>query len=72
VISPTDSSREVEAKALCWLDAGTLAVLVLDPRHRSATVYRAQGDIRVYDDEQDLDLGDAVPGWHVRVADFFD
>jgi Uma2 family endonuclease len=72
VISPTDSFREVEAKALCWLDAGTLAVLVLDPCRRSATVYRALGDVRVCDPEQKLDLSDAVPGWHVAVADVFD
>lgn len=72
VISPTDSFREVEANALCWLDAGTLAVLVLDLSRRSATVYRAGGDARVCDDEQELDLSDAVPGWRVAVADFFD
>jgi Uma2 family endonuclease len=72
VISPTDSFREVEARALGWLDAGTLAVLMLDPRRWSATVYRAQGDVRVCDRKQELDLSDAVPDWRVSVADFFD
>jgi len=71
VVSPGDSFGEVEAKALGWLDAGTTAVLVLDPARRSATTYRTRGEVRVYSEEEELDLGDAVPGWRVAVADFF-
>jgi Uma2 family endonuclease len=70
VVSPDDSRPYVHAKALNWLDAGASAVLVLDPRSRSATVYRPGGDVRSYA-EGTLDLGDAVPGWRVAVADFF-
>lgn len=70
MISPTDRFREVEAEVLGWLDAGTLAVLVLDPRRGSATMYRAQGDVCVCDGKQERDLSDAVPGWRVAVADF--
>jgi Uma2 family endonuclease len=72
VISPNDSFGEVEAKASGWLQAGTTAVLVLDPRRRSATVYRTQGDVRVYDETQEIDFSDAVAGWQVTVAKFFD
>jgi Uma2 family endonuclease len=72
VVSPNDSSGEVEAKALGWLSAGTIAVLALDPATRSATVYRAHGDVRVCSGDQEIDLSDAVPGWRVAVADFFD
>jgi len=71
VISPNDSFREVEEKALGWLAAGTTVVLVLDPSRRSATVYRGEGNVRQYDGERELDLGDAVPGWRVGVAEFF-
>jgi len=46
-------------------------VLVLHPRTRSATVYRPGGDVQSYTEEGTLDLSDAVPGWHVAVADFF-
>jgi Uma2 family endonuclease len=70
VVSPGDSFGEVESKALDWLAAGVTALLVLDPARRSATVYRAAGDVRVYADG-DLDLSAAVPGWRVAVADFF-
>ena len=70
VVSPGDSFGEVESKALSWLTAGATAILVLDPARRSATVYRAGGDTRVFTDGE-LDLSDAVPGWRVAVADFF-
>jgi len=71
VVSPEDSFREVEEKALRWLAAGTTAVLVLDPARRTATVYRGQGEARAHTQDDTLDLGDAVPGWRVRVAELF-
>jgi Uma2 family endonuclease len=70
VVSPDDTRRYVCEKALNWLDAGTIAVVVLDPRSRCATVYRTGDDIRSFTDGE-LDLSDAVPGWRVAVADFF-
>lgn len=70
VVSPEDSRRYVRAKALNWLETGASAVLVLDPRSCSATVYRAGDDVRVHT-EGTIDLSDAVPGWRVNVADFF-
>jgi Uma2 family endonuclease len=70
VVSPGDSHREVESKALNWLDAGVKAILVLDSVKRSATVYRPGGDVRSYT-EGTLDLSDAVPGWRVAISDFF-
>jgi Uma2 family endonuclease len=69
VVSPDDSRPDVRAKALNWLDAGAIAVLVLDPRSRSATVYRTDDTCSFA--EGTLDLSDAVPGWRVAVADFF-
>jgi len=70
VVSPGDGSSDVQTKAVSWIAAGTTALLVLDPAQRSATVYRAGGDVHVYTDG-DLDLSDVVPGWRVAVADFF-
>ena len=70
MVSPEDSRPYVRGKALNWLDAGASAVVVLHPRSRSATVYRPGGDVQSHT-EGTLDLSDAVPGWHVAVADFF-
>lgn len=71
VVSPEDSFREVQEKALEWLAAGTIAVLVLDPAERTATVYRGQGDAHIYAAQDTLDLDDAVPGFSVAVAKLF-
>jgi Uma2 family endonuclease len=71
ILSPNDSFHEVQEKALEWLAAGTVAVLVLDPDKRTATVYRGQGDAHVYGAEDTLDLSDAVPGFSVTVAELF-
>lgn len=70
VVSPEDRPREVESKAREWVASGATAILVLEPRRRSATVYRPGGDVQTHTDGT-LDLSDAVPGWHVAVADLF-
>lgn len=71
VVSPDDSFREVEEKALEWLHAGTKAVLVLDPARHSATVYRGRGEAVVHTAAETIDLSDAVPGWRVPVRRLF-
>jgi Uma2 family endonuclease len=71
VVSPEDSYHEVQDKALEWLSAGTIMVLVLDPPKRMATVYRGQGDAHVYSAGDTLDLSEAVPGFSVAVAELF-
>jgi Uma2 family endonuclease len=71
VISPNDTSREVQEKALEWLASGTIAVLVLDPDQHTATVYRGKGDTHIHNAEDILDLSDAVPGFTVPVARLF-
>ncbi len=71
VVSPEDSFHEVQDKALEWLAAGTIAVLVLDPAKQTATVYRGKGDVHVYSADETVDLGDSVPGFSVAVAELF-
>jgi Uma2 family endonuclease len=71
VISPGDTYSEVEEKVLEWLDAGTRMVIVLDPRKRTATVYRSRNDIRVLTEDNVLDGADVVPGWRLRVGEIF-
>lgn len=72
VISPSDTFTEVEEKAFQWLDAGASGVLVLDPRRRTATVYRSRDDVRNITGEVELDLSDIVPGWRPALAVLFE
>lgn len=71
VVSPNDRRTQVDAKALEWLAAGALAVIVVDPPTRTATVFRGRNDVVVLYPDDRLDLGDVVPGWSPRVGDFF-
>jgi Uma2 family endonuclease len=71
VVSPEDRPREVVEKALAWLAAGTIAVLVLDPAKQTATIYRAGGEARLHTGEDTLDLSDAVPGFTVALVPLF-
>ena len=45
VTSPRDRRGEVESKTRSWLEAGTKAVVVIDPRRRTAVIHRPDGSI---------------------------
>lgn len=71
VVSPGDTFREVQEKALEWVAAGCVAVLVVDPEKRAATVYRAGGEAHVFGEGEIIDLGDAAPGFSVAIDELF-
>ncbi len=71
VLSPTDRPGEVRKKLEEWLAAGTIAVVVLDPDTRTATVHRSGREPHVHGLEDTLDLSDAVPDFRPTVAELF-
>lgn len=71
VTSPHDSYAEVEDKVFDWLEAGTLMVIVVNPRKRAVTVYRSLTDITVLTEKDSLDGGEVLPGWKMPVKDVF-
>ncbi len=71
VVSPGDSYTDVEEKVFAWLDAGTKMVVVINPRQRSATVYKSPNDITVLAEADVLDGGDVVPGFELAVREIF-
>ena len=71
VISPSDSYTEVEEKVADWLNAGTLAVLVVDPRRRTIKVHRSPAEAVVLTEADVLAVEEIVPGWQMRVRDIF-
>src|SRR5918995_5553543 len=62
VVSPGDSYSEVEEKDFAWLDAGSKMVVVVNPRQRSATVYKSPSNIIALAEADVLAGGDIVPG----------
>ena len=71
VVSPGDSTGEVEEKVLGWLSAGSRMVVVVNPRKRTVAVHRSGGEGVVLTEEDELDGGDVVPGWRVPIRELF-
>lgn len=71
VISPGDIYGEVEEKVIEWLDAGTRMVIVVNPRHRTATVYRSRNNVKILADSDELSGEDVLPGFSCQVSQFF-
>ena len=71
VVSPNDSFAQVEDKALDWLKSGVRIVIVVDPQTRTVRKYRSQHNIRIFHENDVLDVGDVVPDWTMKVAELF-
>ena len=71
VLSPDDRPGEVLAKVADWLNAGSRLVWVVDPAHRRARVYRADGSESLIGDDGMLNGEDVLPGFASPVAAIF-
>jgi Uma2 family endonuclease len=71
VVSPGDTYNEVEDKVEQWLDAGTRAVWIVNPRRRNVSVYRSTKDVKRLSEADELDGGDVVPGFRCKVSEIF-
>lgn len=71
VTSPRDRRGEIDCKTRSWLRAGARAVVVLDPRRRTATVHRPDGSSCSCDGSEPLGLDDVLPGFAPAADDVF-
>ncbi len=71
IISPSDRYTEVVEKVEEWFNAGTLMVIVVNPRNRTVRVHRSPTNSVLLTEVDTLDGGDVVPGWELPVADIF-
>lgn len=71
VLSPDDRVSEVEQKVSEWLEAGTKQVWVVSPKMKTVTVYHSTTSIQVLSENDSLDGGDVVPGFHIPIAEIF-
>ena len=72
VRSPTDRWSETRTKVNEFLNAGVLAVCVLDPRTESITVYDNDGPPHVLYKGDTLTLPDILPGFELPIARLFE
>lgn len=72
VVSPTDRWSQIFVKIGDYLQAGVSAVVVLDPKTATASVYRADEIQQVLDNGDELTIPDVLPGFSVPVKRFFE
>jgi Uma2 family endonuclease len=68
VMSPNDTWPEVLEKKDEYLQAGTQAVIIVDPPRKHVEIHRPSGVTKVDDV---LAVDDVVPGWQLPLADLF-
>lgn len=72
VLSPGDRSRDVLDKIGEYLQAGVRLVWVIDPKERTAAIYRSLTQVRMVDANDFLDGDDVLPGFRRRLAEVLD
>ena len=71
VLSPGDRTGEVDEKIEAWLEAGTAAVWVVNPKLRTVTLYQSTHSVQVKKSGQILDGNPVVPGFSCPVDELF-
>ncbi|MFW6074622.1 MAG: Uma2 family endonuclease [Chloroflexota bacterium] len=71
VMSPSDSHSQVTAKVMTYLEAGTQLVWVVDPDRRTVLVYTPDRRARLLLEDEEIDGGDALPGFRTKISEFF-
>ena len=70
VLSPGDRRGRIERKLNVWLQSGTKAVWLVDPRRRTVEVVSSDGNRRILHETDELG-DDTVPGFRVAVSEIF-
>lgn len=71
ILSPGDRTSETLEKVRAYLDAGVLAVWVIDPKRQRVTIWKSDLTVQELQTGETLDGGEVLPGFQVPVADLF-
>jgi Uma2 family endonuclease len=71
VISPGNTTGEMQRKLRDYFDAGVRLVWYVDPKSRTVTVYTSVDQSSVLTVEDTLDGGDVLPGFELPLVDLF-
>ncbi|MCC6123790.1 MAG: Uma2 family endonuclease [Pirellulales bacterium] len=72
VLSPDDRPGYVQAEIRDWLDAGCLAVWIVDPDHETVTIYEKARDVVVFHRNDNLTGKRVLPGFSVPASEIFE
>jgi Uma2 family endonuclease len=71
VVSPTDDSEDVIAKANEYLRGGVRLVWLVFPREQQVHAYTGPKSVRIFTVDDQLDGGDILPGLRIDMASLF-
>lgn len=71
VVSPGNTRREMEEKANAYLAAGAGLVWIINPKHRTVTVYRPDSETKKLTEADELDGEEVIPGFRYGIARLF-
>src|SRR5215208_3354912 len=71
VLSPSNTTREMEQKITMYFAAGSRAVWVFDPKKRTAAVYTSPSEVRVFNEHESFDGGEVLLGFTLDLAKLF-
>ncbi len=72
IVSTSNTAAEMCEKVRDYLDAGARLVWVFDPGTRTVAVHRAEQEIRILREGDELDGDMVLPGFRLRVAEIFE
>lgn len=71
VLSQSNTAREMERKRGEYFSQGVSLVWEIDPKTRTATVYKPDGTVLELTEADRLDGGDVLPGFSLALSDLF-
>ncbi len=71
VVSPSNTAMEIEDKLQEYFAAGVQLVWVVYPRHRRIYVHESLTQLRILQEQDDLEGGTVLPGFRLNVGKFF-
>ena len=72
ILSPSNTKAEMVEKVRDFFEHGTKLFWIIDPKHRTATVYTSPETFVVLTAADSLDGGDVLPGFALPLAKLFD
>jgi Uma2 family endonuclease len=71
ILSPYDKKIDIDEMIEEYLDCGTPLVWIVDPRHRTVAVHRADAEPVMYNSDHELKDFPELPGFACKVYEYF-
>lgn len=71
ILSPSNTAREMADKTRRYFEAGSIMVIIVDPRSKSVDVHTSHAPVQHLSPRDELDLDAVVPGLSIPISAIF-